>query len=168
MEKIKTIEFVNDCYNGRTMDVIRNEEGSIEFHEMWNEQAEGEKVPSKIVNWITVKWCAENGRLKPSDINDFIGETVVDKDGEHEVTKVKKIKKEGPTVIKTAKPKKVKAKNETVADSFEGMSVTYKGRSKKITSEVVTVKSDNGTKCKIVDSEGNEALVAKSTLKEIK
>lgn len=164
MEKIKTIEFVNDCYGGRTMDVVRNEDGSIEFHEMWNEQAEGEKVPSKIVNWITVKWCAENGRLKPSDINEFIGETVADKDGEHEVIKVKKNKKEGPTVIKTAKPKKTAP----VADSFEGMSVTYKGRSKKITSEVVTVKSDNGTKCKIVDSEGNEALVAKSTLKEIK
>jgi hypothetical protein len=161
MEKIKSVNFINDCYGERTMDIVRNEEGSIEFHEMWNEQAEGEKVPSKIVNWITVKWCAENGKLNPEEINEYVGETVTDASGEHEITKIKK-----KSVNKTPVIAKVK-KKAPVADSLEGATVTYKGRSKKITSEVVTVISDNGTKCKIKDDNGNEALVAKSTLKTI-
>jgi hypothetical protein len=161
MEKIKSINFINDCYGDRTMDVLKNDNGLIEFHEMCNEQSEDEKIPSKVVNWITVKWCAENGRLEPKDINEFVGEIVTDANGEHEITKVKKNKGE-KTIIKVPKAKKTNVDN-----SYEGLTMLYKGKSKKIKTEIVVVISDNGSKCKIKDEDGNEALVAKTTLKKI-
>jgi hypothetical protein len=162
MEKLKSINFINNCYGERTMDILKNDEGSIEFHEMCNEKAEGEKIPSKVVNWITVKWCAENGKLKPEDINEYEGQTVTDDDGIHEITEVKKINnaKETTTITKPTKtPKKV-------TDSYQGFTAKYNGKSKKIKTSIVTVITDNGAKCKIKDEEGNIATVSKTALKK--
>jgi hypothetical protein len=138
MEKLKTIEFINGdaLYINKEIDVIRNEEGEVEFYEI---DKRGE-IPMKLLSELTVKWIAENGRVNPDDVSEYM--------------EVKPIKT--PTLV--ARPKKSKSVDEDME---------YTGRSKKIETKLVTVISFNGDKAKVKDGKGNVATVAKSTLKTL-
>jgi len=172
MEKLKSLPLVGKVYNGRTMDIIKNDEGKIEFHEMWNDKKEGEHIPSKIVKWVTVKWCAENGRLRPDDINEFIGEEVSDPDGIYTISKLKVRTAEdimGIDIPIGEAPKRGRKKKEDVAPVEGsipvGSTMLYSGKSKKLTSTFVSVVADNGDKVKVKDEAGNEVVVVKTALK---
>jgi len=139
MENIKTLEFINgDRLYLNKVIEIRDNGEDVEYYEVDTEAKTEAKIPTKII-----KWLAESGRLDPRELVDFMDVKVPVK------------------VVVVEKAKKV------VKDAYEGEMV-YKGKSKKIESKVVTVLSDNGTKCKVQDSKGTIVVVAKSTLTKLK
>jgi len=138
MKVIKTLQFINgdSLYRGKSVEVCDNGTEGVVFVEIDNDALTGSKIPEKIV-----KWLGETGRLDARELSDFIDIKVPEK-----------------IEVKT-----IPEKRELTANDYSG-EMTYTGRSKKITSKRVNVLSDNGTKCKIQDYNGNVVEVAKSTL----
>jgi hypothetical protein len=151
MEILKTLtpkkdsKFLSDPYKNREILVKKDEDGEISFYEKNTETEKEGKLTEKVM-----KWAVESGRLDYEELKDYI-----------EGLKKPDLKKDKE--IKMVKPKKT-----TKISVNAGKEYKYSGRSKKITSEIVTLISNDGKgKCKVKDKDGNVVVVTESTLKAI-